>query len=369
MIVLWLIFFILLVQLFFVIWNLIVFYRTRKITKSPGQENTPLISVLIPARNEEKNIEEVIRSVMNQTSLPLECLVLDDHSTDETSTILTRLVGEFPLLKMIKGKQLKKGWLGKSYACHQLTKQAKGDWYLFLDADARLEKNALEELIPYLNQQQTGIISGFPKQVVGTLAEKLVVPMMMVVIMFHLPIKFITYSADPKFSAAHGGFIAFEKHSYRESGGHEAIKTSIIDDMALFKRQKKLGYPATLLKVDDWVSMRMYDSFKSVYYGYQKNMFAGVGRRASILITVMFYYFALFILPFFFMSQDNLLLIALIYFTGVFTKMLIDVTNKISVWISLMMPLSVILFIFIGFVSMLKSLTGKGYEWKGRRYQ
>ncbi|SDB90605.1 Glycosyltransferase, catalytic subunit of cellulose synthase and poly-beta-1,6-N-acetylglucosamine synthase [Pelagirhabdus alkalitolerans] len=355
----------LVLQLILVLWNKRYFIGAPQHDDSTSHLK---VSVLIPARNEEANIDACLTHVFKQSKMPYEVIVLNDHSTDQTSEILDDWQNKQDKLKVLDGKSLPEDWLGKSFACYQLSQEASGDWFLFLDADTRIEEHAIASLLPVLDQQQKGIVSGFPRQITKTLIEKLVVPMMMVTIMLHLPIKWVQTRQDYRFAAAHGGFIAVEKASYQNSGGHKAIKSSLVDDMELFKLIKKSNDPARLLKVDDIVSMRMYHGFRSVWLGYQKNMFAGVNRSVFLLVVVMVYYFVLFILPLMFIGQASLTLIALLYLLGVIIKMLIDVTNKVPFWISFLMPISVLLFIAIGVDSMIRSLTKQGYNWKGRRY-
>lgn len=359
---------VLIIQWIVVIWNRHALLKTRD-NDSKTDTSAIKLSILVPARDEEANMEALITSIYQQTVLPDEVIILDDHSSDRTPEILIELKQKYSTLKVLQGKRLPEDWSGKSYACHQLAKEAKGDWFVFLDADARLYPNALKELTAFLTSQKTGIVSGFPKQVVKTLSEALVVPLMMTFIMMHLPIHYVTKSQNPKFSAAHGGFIAIKRMSYHKAGGHQAIRSSIVDDMALFTRQKAFGFPATLMKVDDWVCMRMYDSFKGVYSGFQKNIFAGVGRRVPLLLFVMLYYIGLFVLPFFLIPVVPISLVVVSYALGVGIKWTIDRTNRIPAWVSLLMPFSVLLFVLIGTSSMVRSVTKKGYQWKGRHYQ
>ncbi|WP_027109206.1 glycosyltransferase [Lacticigenium naphthae] len=356
-------------ELVFVWWNHYNLPKPSDYKRDPQQSTRSSISILIPARDEEKNIEACIQAVMKQTVVPKEVLVLDDHSTDQTPAILEKLQKEFTKLRVVRGKELPEGWVGKSFACHQLAQEATGDWYLFIDADARLKPKAIEKLLPVIETEEPGIISGFPQQIVKTWGEKLVVPLMLVAVMMHLPIKYIKKSHDPLFSAAHGGFVAIERNAYHNSGGHEAVKESLVEDMDLFKRQKQLHNSATLLNVDTLVKMRMYEDFRSVWFGYQKNFFANLDRKSSLLSLVLLYYFTLFILPLVLIKEVPILLVGIAYALGVLVKYSIDRMHGIPGWISFLMPLSVVLLIGIGLDSMLQSVTKKGYSWKGRQYQ
>ena len=358
------------IQLWFVVVNLRYFLPPEKIVSANVPlDDLPTISVLIPARDEEDNIKACIESVYNQSILPLDVRVLNDHSVDKTGEILTDLQSVYPTLKVYEGRELPEGWLGKSFACHQLAERAQGDWFLLLDADVRLMPMAIESILPVLKAQKTGMISGFPKQHVVTLAEKLMVPMMLFTVLMHLPLKYVTRSHKPRFAAAHGGFIAIEKNSYQKAGGHEAIRTSLLDDMSLMKKQKALNQPVRLLKVDPFVQMRMYHSFQSVWLGFQKNMFSLFNKKVGYMLGLMSYYTVLFLLPFCFLPWVDVRYVLFSYGLMVLTKLVIDWRNAVPKWLSFFIPISILFMIGIGIDSMYKSLTHRGYIWKGRRYQ
>lgn len=354
-------------QLLFVLWNLAAFPSMKKAVAH--QSSKPSISVLIPARNEEKNIKACIDSVLAQTHIPDEILVLDDHSTDNTAGYVKEISLFHPCVHLLKGNDLPNGWTGKSFACQQLAEQAKADWFVFFDADARLEKEALEKLLPLIHKQKTGIISGFPRQVLGTWMEKLIVTMMQFVIICHLPIRYIQKAKSPLFAAAHGAFIVVERKSYQAIGGHAAIRESLLDDMQLMKRFKAFGFPATLAKIDQAVHMRMYDNAKDVWLGYQKNIFAGLNRKAILFSVIFSYYCFLYVMPWLFLLfGGSLLHVSVAYGLAVLTKGIIDLSSRALTIASLLLPISVVLMLAIATDSLLKSYFKKGYVWKGRRY-
>lgn len=356
------------IQLMFVLINLRYFKAPEDVDKALVVP--PLaISVLIPARNEEMNIRSCIEAVFQQDLKPFEVIVLNDHSDDETGPILTELAKTYATLKVVQGHTLPKGWLGKSYACHQLAELAQGEWLLFLDADTRLLPGALKKMQSVALKQSKGMVSGFPKQLVPSFTEALVVPMMLFTVLMHLPLKYVKMSSDPQFIAAHGGFIMINKASYMLAGGHEAIKTSMVDDMSLMRAQKLNHQPVQLLKVDDIVEMRMYHDFRSVWTGFQKNMFSLVNRNPLLLLALSSYYFVLFIAPFCLIGSVPIYYIVTSYCLMVIIKRVIDRSNALPMWLSFFIPLSIIFMVGIGLDSMYKSLTHKGYVWKGRRYE
>ncbi|WP_162879225.1 glycosyltransferase [Paraliobacillus quinghaiensis] len=329
----------------------------------------PRISVLIPARNEEKNIKACLDSVIKQTFAPYEIVVLNDHSTDQTASFVESFNTSEPPVRLVEGEDLPDGWVGKSFACQQLADHAQGDWFVFLDADARLENDALEKLIPLLHEQKSGIVSGFPRQIVRSWMEKLVVTMMQFVIICHLPIRYVQKAKSPKFAAAHGAFIVVERSSYLKVGGHAAIRTSLLDDMQLMKQFKSFGYPATLAKIDSIVYMRMYANARQVWLGYQKNLFAGINRSGFLFSSIFYYYSFLYLLPWFILLfGGNMFYVISAYGLGALTKIIIDLSNRVFTLASFLLPISVVLMLSIATDSLLRSYQKRGYEWKGRRY-
>ncbi|WP_182200606.1 glycosyltransferase [Paraliobacillus salinarum] len=355
------------IQFVFVCWNVTMFVRPLERIKQAPTKNR--LSVLIPARNEEANIEACLTSVLSQTQAPYEVIVLNDHSTDNTAQMVEALAVKHKEIRLLEGDTLPSGWMGKSFACQQLADHAEGDWFLFLDADARLEPQAVESLLPFLEEQGEGIVSGFPRQLTRTWMEKLVVPMMLFVVLIHLPVYLVRKSKRPMFAAAHGAFIAVNKKSYYRIGGHASIRESLLDDMQLMKRMKQFHFSASLIKVDQLVSMRMYNNWKQVWLGYQKNIFEGLARNSLLFIFVMSYYSFLYILPLvlFFMGA-NLWYVLLWYSMVVLTKAIIDKVNGVSLIYSLFLPLSVLIVMMISIDSYIRSFRKVGYQWKGRRY-
>ncbi|MBD3860165.1 glycosyltransferase [Bacillus sp. 28A-2] len=364
----------LLCQFIFTVWNMKQF---PVLTPASFSGDEPIsLSILIPARNEEKRIEACLQSIVEQRLYPKELIVLDDHSTDQTRAIVERFAETYPWIRVQSGRTLKQGWLGKSYACSQLAEAAASDWLLFLDADVRLKRGAIEAVYKQLCTQKTGMLSGFPEQKTGTPLEHLVVPMMMFTIGCHLPVKWVRKSSNPAFAAAHGGFIAIEKNCYQDIGGHEAIKDSLVDDMALAKWVKEKGFPFTLASIHPFVYMRMYENGQEVWEGYRKNLFPGVNRSIALLSSVFCLYTMLYLVPVIcFMialirlDALSLCLAILCYGLGVSIKAAIDIENGRTSAMAFLLPVSILSLIAIGFASMKIGLKKEGYEWKGRRYE
>ena len=273
----------------------LVFWPTAKYkTKGKGK-----VDVLIPARNEEKNIEKCLRQALQNSQHINKVIVCDDNSTDKTPYILKELQREFKNLKVIQGKSLPKGWAGKVFACHQLLESSEAEKVLYIDCDVSLKKDAVSKLLYLLEDKYNcQALTGVPLQKMETWAEKLVLPLLYTTYFSWLPIPLIWRSKDPKFMVAMGQIMLLKKKELLKAGGFEGIKNSIVDDMDLFTNIKKTGVRVLFTDASQVSTCRMYDSAKSVWEGFSKNIFEGLGRKTTALFGVLALYYVSFILPF-----------------------------------------------------------------------
>lgn len=411
---LWAIAGILVLQLVFVLWNLAQLPRLGAGGNGEGRRwldgldrmdlygqygndinaQTPRISILIPARDEADNIGACLQSVLADSSAHIEVLVLDDRSTDGTTSIALAAAAGDTRLRVIAGKPIPEGWMGKSYACHQLAGEACGQWWLFLDADARLVPGALAAAMDTALMQERGLVTGFPRQETGTWLEQLIVPLMTFTIACHLPIWCVRHSANPMFVAAHGAFMLILAESYQATGGHAAFKSHLVDDMQLAQAVKQAGLPVTLANIHQYVSMRMYHDAVGVWNGYKKNIFTGMGRNSVLLVTVMLLYIMIYIVPplALLLGLLSMLLSALSglpellsallpsqmavgwlpaflgSLLGVAIKLSVDQSSGQPLKLALLLPAGILALIAIATASWHAAFSGKGYWWKGRRY-
>ncbi len=348
-----------------------------KLKDGISSNSSRLVSILIPVRNEERNIKPLIDSLSKLNYKNFEVLLLNDQSTDLTKTYILSSIENDPRFKLIEGKVLPEGWAGKVHACHQLSKQAKGELLLFLDADIRLHKNTLQTAVHFLESKSGKLLTGFPRFPVTHLLEKWLVPMQHFLIYFHLPLFFANYTKLTSASAAHGSFMLFEKDSYLKIGGHEKIKKSLLDDVHLTRLMKQHDQKVLLSNITSFVTCYMYTSNKEVWDGFKKNIFVGIGRSVFLAILLTLFYLLFYILPgiillfgltrLFLLQNINLLLFCP-YFIIVLQKCFIDWQTKQKLTLGLSMPLISCTFISLLVTSMITSLTKKGYSWKGRTY-
>jgi glycosyltransferase involved in cell wall biosynthesis len=322
-----------------------------------------LVSILIPARNEEKNISNVLKDLMNQDYRNIEIIVFNDQSDDHTAEI----VKEFSLLdsrvKLINSDGLPDGWLGKNFACYSLSKHACGEFYLFLDADVRLCNNIIINAIAYAKRYKLGLLSIFPKQIIASIGEKITVPNMNYILLSLLPLILVRRSKFPSFAAANGQFMFFNARVYESMLPHETMKNNKVEDIAIARFFKKNKILVACLVGNETIRCRMYNSFNDAVNGFSKNVTEFFGN--SFILAVLFWFavtfgflFVLFALP---------LTIFIIYIAVYLSiRILISIVSKQKILDNLiyLIPqlISCGLFIYKAFLNRFIL----DYTWKGR---
>lgn len=254
--------------------------------KSMNNSIDEKVSVLIPARNEEKNIGKLIEELKQQNLKPIEIIVYNDDSDDATAKIVEQFMLTTPNLKLINGASLPEGWLGKNHACYQLAKHATGKYLLFLDADVTLDRDLIASAIYRIKKHSLMLLSIFPKQNMKSFGELLVVPLMYNILVSLLPIRLIRSNTNPSLAAANGQFMLFEKESYNKIQPHAWVKNCAVEDIRIIKLYKKFHLNVETLLSKGIVSCRMYHSFNEAYIGFQKNISHFFGNN----YLLMFFY-------------------------------------------------------------------------------
>ncbi|MGA2986301.1 MAG: glycosyltransferase family 2 protein [Terriglobia bacterium] len=233
--------------------------------------NQERVSVIIPARNEEVNIARVVRSLANQQGIR-EILVVDDQSVDRTGEILAALKGEIPLLRTLRVDSLPEGWLGKTHAVARGARAATGDWLLFTDADTEHLAGSLAELVQRAEDERADLLSLSPGQETPTWWEKSVIPLVYVKLASLFRFEEVSDPHSPA-AAANGQYMLVRRDVYDRSGGHEAVKSEILEDVELARRIKLQGGKLLFLPGAQWVRTRMYHSFPEMWQGWTKNLY------------------------------------------------------------------------------------------------
>jgi chlorobactene glucosyltransferase len=240
------------------------------------------VSVIIPARNEEANIAPAVRSLAEQEGIR-EILVVDDQSADRTPEILAALVAEIPLLRTLRVEGLPEGWLGKTHAAAQGARAATGDWLLFTDADTRHLAGSLAELLQRAEHERADLLSVSPGQETPTWWEKSVIPLVYVKLASLFRFEEVSEPSSPV-AAANGQYMLVRREIYQRSGGHEAVKAEILEDVELARRIKATGGRLLFLPGAQWVRTRMYHTFAEMRQGWSKNLYLLYGGNISRML-------------------------------------------------------------------------------------
>ncbi len=259
----------------------------------------PLVSVLIPARNEAARIGRALQTLKEQTYHPLEILVLDDGSTDGTGAVVDRFAAADPRIRGIVGEPPPPGWTGKNWACHCLSLEARGEFLIFTDADNFFNADAVAKTVGLLQKYRAALISAFPQQITFSFAEKLAVPVFDFFVYSLLPLWATYYIPFPSLAAANGQWLAFSRQGYDRIGGHDAVKSQIVEDTELARLAKRKGEKTLTAAGRDAVFGRMYSGGIEVFWGFSKNAFGLMGYRTLPFFIFIFMLFCMFILPYF----------------------------------------------------------------------
>ncbi len=269
-----------------------------QVKKGPLPSALPRVSLLVPARNEEKNIITCLTALTAQNYPDFEIVVLDDHSTDATPRLVEDFAARDPRLRMIRGKPLPAGWTGKNWACHQLSQAAGGDIFIFTDADNFHADDAVSRTVGWMEKLGLELLSAFPQQITVTLGERMVVPVFDLFVYSFLPLWLTYASSYPSLSAANGQWIAFTRAGYARIGGHAAVRTKIVEDVAIARRAKTLGCRILTASGHNAVFGRMYHSFREVWYGFSKNAFGLMDFQTLPYFLLLGTMLFIFVLPY-----------------------------------------------------------------------
>ncbi len=244
------------------------------------------ISVLIPARNEETNIERLLRKLTHFETRPKEIIIYDDNSSDATARVVSSFAKTHDHIKLIHGAELPSDWLGKNHACHNLAQHANGQFLLFLDADVHIGEDLFSRSITFVEKSGVDLLSIFPQQIMRGLGEKISVPLMNWILLSLLPLPLVRFSKNPAFAAANGQFMMFRAHIYKKMWPHEKFKLHKVEDIAINRFYKESGLKTATLLGDDDMQCRMYAGLNESILGFSKNVFQFFGN--SKMTTVAF---------------------------------------------------------------------------------
>ena len=346
--------------------------------------NAPLISICIPARNEENNIRNCIESALEQDYPNIEVIVLDDRSTDSTLTQLAGIASRDSRLLPINGTELPSGWAGKPHALFQASAAAHGEWLCFVDADTFLAPQAISSCYAKAIQTQADMFTTMNEQILGSFWEKVVMPLVMTALSVGFSPRKVN---DPKSrdAIANGQFIMIRRTVYDAIGGHEKVKDQIVEDKAISEQVKWNGHRLIVADGSQVIRTRMYTTLPSMWEGWTKNIYLGLRDHPAMLMLGAFGA-TLSVIAALFLPLWTLLGINWLFNSGAWLAIAVVVQSllvwswliyfrakvargiNISRWYALTTPLGAGVFAAMMISSAWKVISGQGVTWRGRKY-
>ncbi len=337
-------------------------FTMRRLLRSENQEITSSIAVLVPMRNEERNVAGSIHSLIQQKNLSLyEIHALDDQSIDRTREEL----GEISSAQFSwhSGENLPNGWLGKNFACWQLAEKSDADYLVFVDADVRLEPDAIERTILSMKVWGWQFISVYPRQIAISWSEKLIQPLLQWSWLVSVPLRIAEKFQIKSMVVANGQFMVVSRTAYFAVGGHQSIRSQVLDDLALARNLREAKFHGGVVNGATVSHCRMYQSWAELFEGYSKSQWSAFGNIPGALMAS----FLLLIT-----SLAPLLLAIGGKKEGTFALILILATRIItalqtrgSVLSSIFHPLAITIWIYLIWLSWIRKVRGS-LRWKGR---
>lgn len=340
-----------------------------------------LISIIIPARNEARNIRRCVDALLDQTYPEIELIVIDDRSTDGTSRILEEIQVQDSRLIIVPGSDLPSGWAGKPHALVQGVAESQGEWLCFVDADTFAAPELIASAFAAAQEHNADLYTALTQQELGSFWEKVVLPLVFTGLSFGFPADKVNDPARPE-AIANGQFIFIKRAVYEAVGGHRAVFNRIDEDKAFAEVVKGAGYRLIFADGGDLVRTRMYTSFPELWEGWTKNIFLGLRDRLGLLtFGAMVAVLGALALPFW-LFAGLLWVVAgggisavivtlesmLVWGYLLYQRVRATQAFEISTGYALTLPLGAAVFAAMMFASAFKVVSGRGVTWKGRRY-
>jgi len=358
----------LLAQVWLVVWNVRV---VRRPAARHWSASAPLLSVLVPARNEEASIATCLEALLAQDYPNFEIIVLDDRSTDGTAA--TTLARRDRRVRLVRGAELPDGWTGKNWACTQLAREARGDVLCFVDADTNLQPETLSRASCELQEGDLGLVSMLLRTHTGTVAEGVLMPMVNYAVLGLLPAALIERPGFPQVAVALGPFIMVTRTAYVAAGGHAAEPAHIVDDMRLARAVKASGHRVGLRNGTTLVRTRWYTGFREIWNGFSKNAYGGLDYSPGLALVALCIVAPALLFPFLrlgaALTTGGALALPVVQVGLILTtRAIASRVGRDPMWSVLLHPVAVTVWAATLARSMSLARSGREIEWKGRTY-
>ena len=316
------------------------------------------VSILIPARNEESNLPGCLIAALATDAA--EVVVCDDHSTDGTASVVQAFASIDPRVRLIQAGTLPPGWMGKPFACKALSESARNPWMLFLDADTHLQPDATSRMVAECVARRLTLLSCWPRLEMASWAERILMPTLNFVVFSIFPGPLSLFLGSSSLGLAHGACIMVNQETYRKLGGHDLVRGEIFEDTRLAQLWRRAGERGLCVDGSEVVRVRMYDGFRGIWLGFQKNFYPAFRHGASF-VAFLILHGGVFLAAFCFSWRAAVAILL--------TRLVLAVRFRHPLFSVVAHPVTEILLIALGLSSWWRCATGRGVAWKGRIYK
>jgi len=351
-------------------------------THAPRAGESPRVSVIVPARNEEARIGACLATLRAQDYPGLEIIVVDDCSTDRTADLVRQSARDDPRVRLLQGRPPAPGWLGKPHAVWQGVAAATGEFLCFVDSDGQLHPQCIRQALETMEEQRADLLTLGMRLECRSFWERAFLPVIVQLVLLGFPAQEVN---DPgsEVASANGPFLLFRRSAYEAIGGHEAVRNEIVEDLVLARRIKQNGFRLCWVLAPELMSVRMYASLREIWDGWSKNFFKSLDEKVSLAVLAGAGILWLFFVPWAAAVGAGGLLLAgpgrvqaLTLLVLALAVLLAHVVQR--KWIAsaygltdeavYLQPLGALVVFCILVNSTLKTRRGGGIRWKGRTY-
>ncbi len=357
--------------------------RVPHVVPLPNEQQLPAtVSVIVPARNEARNIGRCLAGLAAQPLPGVQVIVLDDNSADATGEIARSFAERVPGLRVLAGEPLPPGWAGKCWACWRAAEHSTGEWLLFLDADTAPQPGIITALLKYAVAHHCDMVTALPYIELGSFWERVLMPPFAGLIQAVIPLDKVNDPQSPH-AMANGQCILMRRDVYFAVDGHRAVRDSVLEDVRLAQTIKGAGYRIAVVAGPDLLHVRMYTNGAEVAEGLHKNAAAGAratgglrtvwaGFRQTLLATAptLLVVIGLVLAALggtdawlFFAFGAGLLVVTVSYWGYVVSQL-----HRLNPAWAIFYPFGTMCYFMLATAAMISVARGRGVVWKGRRY-
>lgn len=326
----------------------------------------PMVSVLIPARNESQNIGGLLVQLIQHDYKNLDIWVYDDLSDDDTYDQACAFALKDERIKVIRGCNLPRGWLGKNHACHRLSRYASGSFLLFLDADVQLAPGLIRNSLAHMQKHRLNLLSLFPTQRTIGWGEKLIVPLMNWILLSLLPLLLTRKARQASLAAANGQFMLFSAPVYHDNLFHSELRNQPVEDIAIARLMKTRKFRIHTLLGGQFIYCRMYRNGAEALSGLSRSVLQFFGGSPWLALSFGLITSLGFVPVVWALSVPVILSYV---FTLLIIRLMVAVMSRKNIlWSILISPVQQLAFVCLLWYALKRRFTS-GHIWKGRKIE